>query len=187
MDLQRHGATQQLFNKSFYTSKRQQNTLSYGENYMTTANMGRDWSQLKKPAASGGDRQEILRIRTDKEQTKVRILGNVLPRYVYWVETNEGKKFPLDCISFDRDTEEFTNAKDPMKEIPEEIYNEKPQFAYVVNVIDRADGKVKLLDLRRTVFSQIVDLARDADYGSPADALNGYDITIKKEKTGPLN
>lgn len=150
-----------------------------------TTSAGRDWSQVKKPQ-SGGDRTEIVRIKLDKDTTKVRVIGNVLPRYVRWVTTNEGKKHPLECLSFDRNTEEFTNARDPFKEISEDIYNEKPQFSYVVNVIDRADGKLKLMDLKTTVFKQIVDYARDPDYGSPSHPENGYDITIKREKTGPL-
>lgn len=152
---------------------------------MTTSTTGRDWSQLKKPQ-SGGDRTEIVRVRLDKETTRLRILGNVLPRYIRWVVTNEGKKYPLECLSFDREREEFSGAKDPFKEIPESVYAEKPQFAYVVNCIDRADGKLKLMDLKTTVFKQLVDYARDPDYGSPADPDNGYDITIRKEKTGPL-
>lgn len=146
--------------------------------------MGRDWSQLKKPQA-GGERAEIVRVKLDKESTKVRIVGNVLPRYVRWVLTNEGKKFPLECLSFNRDTEEFTNARDPFNEIDEAVYNDKPQFAYVVNVIDRADSRMKLMDLKTTIFKQIIDYARDPDYGSPADPDNGYDLTIRKEKTGP--
>jgi hypothetical protein len=153
---------------------------------MTKTTMGRDWTQLKKPQSGGTERTEIVRIKLDKDSTKVRIIGNVLPRYVRWVVTNEGKKHPLECLNFDRDTEEFTNARDPFKEIDESVYNEKPQFAYVVNVIDRADGKVKLMDLKTTVFKQIIDFARDPDYGSPADQDNGYDLTIKREKTGPL-
>lgn len=153
---------------------------------MTKTSMGRDWSQLKKPQSGNSERTEIVRIKLDKDSTKVRIVGNVLPRYVRWVVTNEGKKHPLECLSFDRDTEEFNNSRDPFKELDESVYNEKPQFAYVVNVIDRADGKLKLMDLKTTVFKQIIDFARDPDYGSPADDVNGYDVTIKKEKTGPL-
>ena len=151
----------------------------------TPTTSGRDWTQVKKPP-SNGDRAEIVRIKLDKDSTRVRIIGNVLPRYVRWVVTNEGKKHPLECLSFDRDQEEFTNARDPFKEIDESIYSEKPQFSYVVNVIDRADGKLKLMDLKTTIYKQIVDYARDPDYGSPSDPENGYDITIKKEKTGPL-
>ena len=152
-----------------------------------TTQMGRDWSQLKKPASnSGKERTEIVRLRLDKDNTRVRIVGNVKPRYIRWVVTNEGKKHPLDCLSFDNETEEFTNARDPFREIDESVYGEKPQFAYVVNVIDRADGKLKLMDLKLTVYKQLIEYSRDPDYGSPADPDNGYDITIKKEKTGPL-
>lgn len=154
---------------------------------MTATQMGRDWSQLKKPTSGGNrERTEIVRLRIDKDNTKVRIVGNVKPRYIYWVTTNEGKKHPLDCLSFNGETEEFTNARDPFKEIDESVYSEKPQFAYVVNVIDRADNKLKLMDLKTTIYKQLIEYARDPDYGSPADPDNGYDITIKREKTGPL-
>jgi hypothetical protein len=146
--------------------------------------MGRDWTQLKKPQAQGNS-NDIQRIKLDGPDTRVRFVGPVLPRYVYWVVTNEGKKYPLECLSFDRETEQFTGARDPLKELPDYIYAEKPQFAYVCNVIDRKDAAVKLLDLKTTIYKQLVDYATNPDYGSPADDQNGYDITIKKEKTGP--
>lgn len=146
--------------------------------------MGRDWTQLKKPQAQGNS-NDIQRIKLDSPDTRVRFVGPVLPRYVYWVVTNEGKKYPLECLSFDRDTEQFTGSRDPIKELPDYIYNDKPQFSYVCNVIDRKDATVKLLDLKTTIYKQLVDYATNPDYGSPADPENGYDITIKKEKTGP--
>jgi hypothetical protein len=146
--------------------------------------MGRDWTQLKKPQAQGNSK-DIERIKLDGPEARVRFIGPVLPRYVYWVVTNEGKKYPLECLSFDRDTEQFSGKRDPLKELPEHIYAEKPQFAYVCNVIDRKDGALKLLDLKTTIYKQLVDYATNPDYGSPADADNGYDITIKREKTGP--
>jgi hypothetical protein len=146
--------------------------------------MGRDWTQLKKPQAQGNS-NDIQRIKLDGPDTRVRFVGPVLPRYVYWVVTNEGKKYPLECLSFDRETEQFTSSRDPLKELPDYIYAEKPQFAYVCNVIDRKDAAVKLLDLKTTIYKQLVDYATNPDYGSPADDENGYDITIKKEKTGP--
>jgi hypothetical protein len=146
--------------------------------------MGRDWTQLKKPQSQGNS-NDIQRIKLDGTDTRVRFIGPVLPRYIYWVVTNEGKKYPLECLSFDRESEQFTSKRDPLKELPEYIYSEKPQFAYVCNVIDRKDGTVKLLDLKTTIYKQLVDYATNPDYGSPADPDNGYDITIKKEKTGP--
>lgn len=126
--------------------------------------IGRDWSELKKPPVGGGSsKKEIVRVKLDKESTKIRLVGNVLPRWIRWVTTKEGKKHPLEVISFNRETEEFTTARDPFNELSEDVYNEKPQFAYVVNCFDRADGKLKLLDLKLTVFRQLIDLAKDPD------------------------
>ena len=56
--------------------------------------MGRDWTQLKKPQAQGNSK-DIERIRIDGPDTRIRFVGPVLPRYVYWVVTNEGKKYPV--------------------------------------------------------------------------------------------
>ena len=146
------------------------------------------WDKAKGKQTSGNQqKREIERVTLGMGDTKVRLIGDVLPRYCYWVVTKEGRKMPLECLQFDRTTETFNNSiKDPFKDIDPDVYAEKPQFAYVCNVIDRADGKIKLLDLRSTIYSQIVDYATNPDYGSPADAENGYDLTIKKEKTGPL-
>jgi hypothetical protein len=146
------------------------------------------WDKAKGNTGSGSSsRKEIERINIGIGDTKLRLIGEVLPRYVYWVVTTEGKKMPVECLRFDRQKETFNDSiKDPMKEIDEEIYAEKPQFAYVCNVIDRTDGKVKIFDLRSTIYKQIVDYATNPDYGNPADDGAGYDITIKKEKTGPL-
>jgi hypothetical protein len=145
------------------------------------------WDKARGQTGSGAQRKEIERLNLDVGDTRVRLIGDVLPRYVYWLTTSEGKRMPVECLRFDRDLEIFNDSKkDPMKEIEEEIYSDKPQFAYVCNVIDRKDGKVKLFDLRATIYKQIVALAVNADYGNPADSDNGYDITIKKEKTGVL-
>lgn len=145
------------------------------------------WDQAKGKKASNSERREIKRLALKNGDTKIRLVGGVVPRYCYWVVNKEGRKMPVECLQFDRETESFNNnIEDPMKEIPEDVYSDKPTFAYVCQVIDRSDGEVKLFDLRSTIYAQIVDLAVDPDYGSPADPDNGYDITIKKEKTGPL-
>jgi hypothetical protein len=146
------------------------------------------WDKAKGKQSSGSNqRKEIERITLGIGDTRIRLIGDVMPRYCYWVVTKEGKKMPIECLQFDKESETFDNRiKDPFKEIDADVYSEKPQFAYVCNVIDRADGKIKLFDLRSTIYSQIVDYARNEDYGSPADPVSGYDLTIKKEKTGPL-
>ena len=142
------------------------------------------WDQTR--GNTKADKKVIERL-TLNGDVKVRFIGEVLPRYVYWVITKEGKRMPVECISFDRTNETFnSNAPDPMKELPPEIYADKPAFAYVCNVLDRSDGRIKLFDIKSTIYKQIVDYARNAEYGNPADLEKGYDITIKKEKTGPL-
>jgi hypothetical protein len=142
------------------------------------------WDQAK--TTTRADKKVIERL-TLASEVKVRFVGEVLPRYVYWVITKEGKKMPVECLQFDRQTETFnSNAKDPIKELPADLYSEKPQFAYVCNVLDRSDGKIKLFDVKSTIYKQIVDYARNPEYGNPADLDKGYDMTIKKEKTGPL-
>jgi len=146
------------------------------------------WDKAKGKQSSGSSqRKEIERLSLSIGDTKVRLIGDVMPRYCYWVVTTEGKKMPIECLSFSRETESFdNNAQDPFKEIDTAIYSDKPQFSYVCNVIDRTDGKIKLFDLRATIYSQIVDYASNPEYGNPADPVKGYDLTVKKEKTGPL-
>ena len=146
-----------------------------------------DNAKGKKATGSGGQRKEIERLSLGIGDTKVRLIGDVMPRYCYWVTTNEGKKMPVECLEFRRETESFnSSAENPFKEIDDAIFADKPQFSYVCNVIDRSDGKIKLFDLRSTIYSQIVAYATNPDYGNPADPEDGYDITVKKEKTGPL-
>ena len=144
------------------------------------------WDKAKGKQNTG-QRREIQRMSLSIGDNKVRLVGDVMPRYCYWVTTTEGRKMPVECLEFSRETEGFDNsAPNPFKEIDEAVYSDKPQFSYVCNVIDRSDGQVKLFDLRSTIYSQIVDYAANPEYGNPADTETGYDITIKKEKTGPL-
>ena len=144
------------------------------------------WTQAKGKDVAGGNRlKEIERFSFEMGDNNVRLVGPILCRYVYWVVLNEGKRYPFECLSFDRDTESFTDAKDPFKEVDSAIYSDKPSFAYVTQVIDRKDGKIKIFDLKATVYSAIVEYAKNAEYGDPSDPENGYDINVKKEKTGP--
>ena len=117
------------------------------------------WDKAKGKQNTG-QRREIERMTMNIGDNKLRLIGDVLPRYCYWVTTTEGRKMPVECLEFSRETESFDNsAANPFKEIDEAVYSDKPQFSYVCNVIDRSDGKIKLFDLRSTIYSQIVDYA----------------------------
>ena len=115
----------------------------------------------------------------DGEQT-VRLIGGVLPRYVYWVKGTKGKDIPIECLAFDREKEKFTNVE---KDLVQEYYPDlKCSWAYAVNCIDPKDGKVKVLNLKKKLFQQIQDAA--SDLGDPTDYDNGWDVVFKKVKTG---
>jgi len=150
--------------------------------------MALEWTNLKvQPTTNTSGARNIERIKLTEGENKIRLIGDVMPRYVYWVTNNEGKRTPIECLSFVRENETFQEKEgiDPVKEIDPDIYQDKPVFSYVCNAVDRKDGVIKLFDLKPTIYRQILDYAMNPEYGNPADPEDGYDITIKKEKTGP--
>ena len=150
--------------------------------------MALEWTNLKvQTAGNNNGNRNIERIKLAEGENKIRLIGSVMPRYVYWVTNNEGKRTPVECLSFVRENETFNDGEgiDPVKEIDPSIYSDKPVFSYVCNAIDRKDGQIKLFDLKPTIYRQILDYAMNPEYGNPSDQEEGYDITIKKEKTGP--
>lgn len=118
----------------------------------------------------------------DGENT-VRIVGGVLPRYVYWLKGSNGKDIPAECLAFSRDKEKFDNKE--VDHVPSYFPDKKCQWSYAVNCIDPADGKVKVLNLKKKLFQQIVDAAGDG-LGDPTDPETGWDLVFKKVKTGSL-
>ena len=112
----------------------------------------------------------------------VRMVGDVLPRYVYWVTTADGKRVPMECVGFDRDKEQFTNIeKDWVRHYHPDM---KCSWAYAVQCIDPDDGKVKVLNLKKKLFESVMVAAEDL--GDPTDPVTGWDLCFKKQKTGPL-
>jgi len=80
-----------------------------------------------------------------------RMFGDILPRYVYWKQTQatgdfDSKNVAIECLGFDRELEKFTNIeKDWVRPyFPED----KCSWAYLIEVIDPADGKIKVLGLK---------------------------------------
>lgn len=112
----------------------------------------------------------------------VRLVGGVLPRYVYWVKGYSNKDIPIECLAFNRETEKFDNKdKDHVQKYFPEV---KCSWSYVVNCIDPTDGKVKALNLKKKLFEQIITAA--SDLGDPTDVTTGWPIAFKRVKNGPL-
>ena len=115
-------------------------------------------------------------------ENRVRLVGGVLPRYVYWVKGTNNKDIPIECLAFSREKEKFDNIeKDHVPEFYPEL---KCSWSYAVNVIDPADGRVKVLNLKKKLFESILTAAEDL--GDPTDYDTGWDIVFKRTKTGPL-
>ena len=112
----------------------------------------------------------------------VRLIGGVLPRYVYWVKGTNNKDIPLECLAFDREKEKFTNAE--VDHVPAFFPDKKCSWAYSINCIDPRDGKVKALNLKKKLFEQIMTAAEDL--GDPTNYDTGWDVVFKRAKTGPL-
>lgn len=117
----------------------------------------------------------------DGENT-VRIIGGVLPRYVYWVKGTNNKDIPIECLAFSREKEKFDNLEKDW--VPEYHPDLKCSWSYAVNCIDSKDGKVKVLNLKKKLFEQILTAAEDL--GDPTDYDTGWDVVFKRTKTGPL-
>ena len=122
-------------------------------------------------------------------ENSVRLVGGVLPRYVYWLPGTNGKDVPAECLSFDRSKERFTNVeKDHVLDyFPKDKQGKdnRPQWAYTVMCIDPKDGKVKPLPLKKKLFQNIIELAKDLG-ADPTDPDTGFDIVFRRAKTGPL-
>jgi hypothetical protein len=117
----------------------------------------------------------------DGENT-VRLVGGVLPRYIYWIKGSNNKDIPVECLAFSRDKEKFDNIE--KDHVPSFYPDLKCSWSYTVNCIDPKDGKVKALNLKKKLFEQIVSAAEDL--GDPTDMDTGWDVVFKRTKTGPL-
>jgi hypothetical protein len=111
---------------------------------------------------------------------EVRLVGDVLARYVYWLEGKNGKQIPFECLSFDRNEERFNNKeKDWVREYYPDL---KCGWSYAMQCI--ADGEVKVINLKKKLFEAILSAAEDL--GDPTDPVSGWDVKFKRVKTGPL-
>ena len=110
----------------------------------------------------------------------VRLVGDILARYVYWITGENDKNIPLECLSFDRNEERFNNKeKDWVREYYPDL---KCGWSYVMQVIH--NGEVKIINLKKKLWEQILTAAEDL--GDPTDPETGWDVKFKRVKTGPL-
>ena len=121
---------------------------------------------LKFGEAQGSAKKSSIDQYTYKEGDNVfRLVGDILPRYVYWIKGENGKNIPMECLAFDRNTETFNNKEtDHVRSFFPEL---KCGWAYAIQAIDPQDGKVKVVNLKKKLMEQIMVAAEDL--GDPTD------------------
>lgn len=119
---------------------------------------------------------------TDGENA-FRMVGDVLPRYVYWKKTPDGQKtMNVECLSFNRDKEKFDNAeKDWFNHY---FSDDKCSWSYLVKSFDE-DGKLVVVALKKKLFQSILNMAKK-HLGDPTNPDKGWVVNVERVKTGPL-
>ncbi len=132
-------------------------------------------------AAGGAKKSSITSFSYRDGENEVRLVGDVLARYVYWLEGKNGKNIPFECLSFDRNEERFNNKeKDWVREYHPDL---KCGWSYAMQCLDQ--GEVKIINLKKKLFEAILQAAQDG-LGDPTDPESGWDVKFKRVKTGPL-
>lgn len=139
--------------------------------------MAKSFGNTAGAAKKGGEYYKWV----DGEQT-IRLVGDIVPRYVYWKTNSEGNNISVECLGFDRDLEKFTNIeKDWFRT---HFPDQNCSWAYVARSIHPEDKeKTILIPLKKKMYQQIMDVAEEL--GDPTDIDTGWDLVIKREKTGP--
>lgn len=137
---------------------------------------------IKFTSSNGAAQKKVLDQYTYRNgDNAVRFFGDLLPRYIYWVKGDNDKNLPIECLSFDREKERFTNAeKDWVKEFYPDL---KATWSYSIQCIDLQDGKAKIFNLKKKLMDQIQQAA--TELGDPCDPENGWEVHFKRVKTGP--
>lgn len=119
------------------------------------------WGQIKSTGMGEGTPY----VKLQPGENRMRIVGLPYEVEVHWEDGVDGSKKRIVCLG----------AGCPICKA-----GHVPQKKFQVLVIDRTDGKLKILEGGNSIFRQIKDYAMDTDYGDPSK----YDIKIKKEGSG---
>lgn len=127
-----------------------------------------------------GSKEKAEQYKFADGDNSVRLFGNILPRYVYWVRGSNDRNMPVECLAFNRESEEFDNAEKDW--VPEYFPDLKCGWSYSMMCI--ANGKPQVFNFKKKLFGQIMDNV--PDLGNPTDPEDGWILHFTKRKTGPL-
>lgn len=117
---------------------------------------------------------DVTYMKLAKGTNQIRVVSNILRRYVYWLENAKGKKAPFENLDFNRDTEKFENTGlNPVKELGLQArdWNGNLEFdkngqpkplgskkAYMCQVVNRATNQIEYMELKTGVFNGIKEV-----------------------------
>jgi len=130
---------------------------------------------------SVGQAQKSNYFKYQNGMNKFRLIGDILPRYIYWVKSAEGNNVAVECLSFDRDKEKFTNVEKDW--VAHYFPDLNCSWSYLVQCIDLTDGKVKTLPLKKKYYQAIVAAAKRLGDPTATDDT-GWDIALERVSTG---
>lgn len=118
--------------------------------------------------------------------TQIRLVGDVLPGYAYWIKNSIGKDKKVDNLAFNPVTERWDSGQpDVVKEFGFTERNEKGETVpmkskrnYQIQIINRASGKLEVMSLSKAMFDSIVAYCRDTGVSD----VSSLELFI--EKTG---
>lgn len=139
-----------------------------------------DFKNVKGKAEKSGP----PRIKFADGVNRFRMLGGILPMYVYWIPLADGSgSVPLECLAFDREKEQFTNMETDW--VRHYFPDLKCSWSYKGLAIDRTDGQIKAVDHKKKLLGDIISFA-EGPLGDPTHPDTGWDIVVNRQKTGPL-
>lgn len=113
----------------------------------------------------------------------------ITPAYTYWIKGANGSDMPFECLTFDPETETFDRAgADPVRDAGVLDAKGEPircQWAYRCQVINKATGELKVLQLKKGMLTDIISAAKQLGM-DPTNLDTGSWISVKRVKTGPL-
>ena len=130
-----------------------------------------DWIDVTgSEGKSKGDNNELRFLRMKAGNTyRVRPLGKPIELWCYWNE-KDGRNRRAICG--DPDTCPIQNK-----------YDIKPQLRYAINVLDREDGLVKIMEAPPSVFAELKEWAVGAKANPGGKDGGDFQIKVTKNKT----
>ena len=109
--------------------------------------------------------------------TQIRLIGDLLPGYAYWLKNSLNKDRKFDNLAFNPKTERWDSGEpDVVKEFGFTERNEKGETVpmkskrnYQIQILNRSSGKLEVMSLSKGMFDSIVAYCRDTgvtDVGS---------------------